>query len=368
MSRVKSTRLSRRTVLKGGAATAAMGAIGAPAIAQTRKVNFTLAWLPTGQYCYLSCANQLGFWKKRGVEVEVSRGYGSLAAIQAIAQGKFDMGTAATSAILLSVLKNLDLQISLTHGYDSSMGILVPANGPIKTPKDLEGKKIGVTAAGGDTPFLPAYYRLVGVDPSKVTQVSLDSQVIERSVMSGGVDCMVAFGMSSIPNFMIQNFPTRLMSFDDVGLNFYWINTICRSEYLQKNPEIVAAVNEGMMEGMKYTMLNLEDAIERHLKQYPEIAMSNNGKLFTELGGGMVATSISGEEAKKNFLGYTDFDKIAKMAALVKQFTAAPGDREPPPVASYASNKHGGSITLTAQEWDKVKANTAKYAKMLGKA
>jgi len=372
MARAKTTGISRRTALKGMAAgAAALGAYGVlakPAIAQARTVNFTLAWLPTGQYAYMSVASQLGFWKKRGLDVTVSRGYGSLAAIQAVATGKFEVGSAATSAVLLSIIKKTDIQITATHGYDSSMGILVPANGKIKTPKDLEGKQIGVTAAGGDTPFLPAYYKLVGVDPAKVTTVSLDSQIIEQSVISGRVDCMVAFGMSSIPNFMMQNFPVKLFPFDDVGLTFYWINTICGSGLLKKDPALVAAVNDGMMEGMKYAMLNREEAVERHMKQYPEIAISKNGKLFTELGCGMVSVSMTAPESQKNFLGFSDLAKIDRMCKLVKTYTGAPGDQEPPDVASYCTNDHAGKVTLSAEEWERAKSAAASYAKMLGKA
>ena len=170
-------------------------------------------------------------------------------------------------------MRGLDLQILGTQGYESYMGILVPANGPIKMPKDLAGKTIGVTAAGGDTPFFPAYCKAAGVDFSSVKVVSLDSQIIEQSVINGQVDCMVAFGMSSIPNFVTQNFPVRLLKFSDFGLQFYWVNTMVRSTYVKKNPQLVADVQEGLMEGMKWTMLNPEEAVERHLKEHPEIAI-----------------------------------------------------------------------------------------------
>ena len=68
----------------------------------------------------------------------------------------------------------------------------------------------------------------------------LDSQIIEQSVINGQVDCMIAFGMSSIPNFITQNFPVRLMKFSDYGLQFYWVNTIVRSDYMKKNQQLVA--------------------------------------------------------------------------------------------------------------------------------
>jgi NitT/TauT family transport system substrate-binding protein len=152
--------IGKRTTLKGIASGLSAAGISSlfpmPAIAQARHVKYTLSWLPTGQYAFVYMARQLGYWKKRGLDVEIARGYGSLAAIQGVATGQFDVGGGATSANLLGVLKGLDISMLSTQGYDSFMGILVPANGPIKTAKDLEGKKIGVTAAGGDTPFLPA--------------------------------------------------------------------------------------------------------------------------------------------------------------------------------------------------------------------
>jgi NitT/TauT family transport system substrate-binding protein len=247
------------------------------------------------------------------------------------------------------------------------MGVLVPANGPIKTPKDLVGRKVGVTAAGGDTPFLPAYLKIVGVDPANVTTVSLDSQIIEQSVINGVVDCMMAFGMSSIPNFVTQNFPVRLMSFRDVGLSFYWVNTIATSALVKKDAELVKAVNDGLFEGFKFMMLNPQEAIERHLKEHPEIGVMPNGRLFTELGVGMVIVSATASESEQHALGYSDLPKVTKMADLVKEYTA-PDAKGPPAVESYCSNDFIGNVTLTPAEWTKVKEGTVKYAKMLGRA
>ena len=47
-----------------------------------------------------------------------------------------------------------------------------------------------------DTPFLPAYCRLVGVDFGKVTVVQLDSKILEQSAMSGVVDAIVVTGVT----------------------------------------------------------------------------------------------------------------------------------------------------------------------------
>ena len=153
---MSSSEITRRklfeTAAVGTAASLAGFSFPRPAIAQLANVPYTLSWLPTGQYAYLYSARQLGYFKKRGIDLDISRGYGSMAATQAVSTGKFQMGGAQTGANLLSIMKGLDLRILGTQGYDATLGILVLEKGPIKTPKDLEGKKIGVSAAGGDTP------------------------------------------------------------------------------------------------------------------------------------------------------------------------------------------------------------------------
>src|SRR5271165_6064360 len=237
-----SMRLTRRRFFQaaaGTAATAAASTLGGvsfprPAIAQLVKVRYTLSWLPTGQYAFLYCARQLGYFKQRGIELDISRGYGSMAAIQAISTGQFDMGGAQTGANLLSIMKGLDLRILGTQGYDATLGIVALEKGPIKSPKDLEGRKIGVSAAGGDTVFLPAYCKLAGIDFDKLKVVQIDSKILEQSAMSGVVDSVVVTGLSSIPNFISEDVPITMLPFSTVGLQFYWLNTITSGDFLEK--------------------------------------------------------------------------------------------------------------------------------------
>jgi len=365
-----SPRMTRRNFVTGAAVAGASAAatFPRPAIAQPIKLRYTLSWLPTGQYAFIYSARQLGYFKKRGIDLEISRGYGSMAAIQAVASGQFEMGGAQTGANLLSIMKGLDLRLLGTQGYDATLGIVAPENGPIKTAKDLEGRKIGVSAAGGDTPFLPAYCRLAGVDFSKVAVVQLDSKILEQAAMSGIVDAIVVTGLSSIPNFISENFPYRMLPFSQAGLQFYWLNTLTNGSFLAKNKELVENVQLGILEGMKFMLLNPQEAMERHLKEHEELALGKNGKLYVELGLGMTRAIMMAPESIEHGLGYTDFAKIEGQGKIVKQYASAPSDRELPKVDTFCSNDAIGKVTLSAAEWEQVRSSTQKYAKLLGKS
>ena len=337
-----------------------------PAVAQLAKVRYTLSWLPTGQYAFIYAARQLGYFQRRGIDLDISRGYGSMAATQAVSTGQFEMGGAQTGATLLSNMRGLDLHILGTQGYDATLGVLALEKGPVKSPKDLEGRKIGVSAAGGDTPFLPAYCKLAGVDFSKVSVVQLDSKIIEQSAMSGVVDAIVVTGLSSIPNFVAEDVQIRMFPFSKVGLQFYWVNTITSASYYAKNKELADNIQAGILDGMKFMLLNPAEAMERHMKEHQELTLGKNGKLYVELGIGMTRAIMMAPESMEHGLGYTDLSKIDTQAKVVKQYAGKTTDSDLPRAETFVSNNDVGKVTLTKAEWDQVKASTQQYAKLLG--
>jgi ABC-type nitrate/sulfonate/bicarbonate transport system substrate-binding protein len=367
MPAVMTRRRILTTAAAGISAVTAASCFPRPALSQAVKVRYTLSWLPTGQYAFIYSARQLGYLTKRGIDLEISRGFGSLAAIQAVSTGQFDMGGAQTGAILLSIIKGSNLRLPATQGYDATLGILVPEKNPIQRPKDLEGKKIGVTPTSADTPFLPAYCRLAGVDFSKLNIVQLDSKILEQSAMSGEVDAILVTGLSSVPNFVSENISFRMLPYSDVGLQFYWQNTIVSAAYFEKNKELVDNVVEGILEGLKFMLLNPQEAMERHLKEHQELAIGKNGKLYVELGLGMTNAIMISPESMQHGLGYTDFVEIDKQARFVKQYAAASVDRDPPKANTFCSNDNANKVTLTAAEWEQVRSNSQKYAKLLAK-
>jgi len=94
--------------------------------------------------------------KARGLELEIARGFGSVAAAQTIAGGQFDFGIVAAPPLVLSVAKGLPLVSLATCDYDATMGVGVLADSAIKQPRDLAGKKIGAVPTSGEYPFFPA--------------------------------------------------------------------------------------------------------------------------------------------------------------------------------------------------------------------
>ncbi|HEX3951951.1 MAG TPA: ABC transporter substrate-binding protein [Stellaceae bacterium] len=341
--------------------------LAAPAIAKETTVRYTLSWLPTGSNSSVYISRQLGYWKQRGLDVEITRGYGSNAALQAVSTGQFDFGNAGTGAMLLSIIKGLKLSSVNTLTYDSGIGIIVLEKSDIKKPADLAGRKIAATAAGSDTPFLPAYFKRVGLPEDSVKIVYVDAQIIEESVIRGEVDGQVAVAASSVPKFVSQNIPMRFFPIAAQGLKMYGSSTTVSNKYLEQNHSVADAFSEGMLEGLKFSLLNPKETVDRFLKEQEEIALTRNARLFAELGLGIATALAIAPESADNSLGYTDLKQLGEQAELVRDCFQSEKNAALPQVATYASNDLIGKIALTPAEWAQVRANAAPYAKYVGR-
>ena len=130
---------TRRRLVTGAAAAGAAALVSpfANVHAQTlRKVTLTLPWIVNGSNFFAVVGRNRGYFKSRGIDLEVSRGFGSPAATQSVANGKFDFGFVFTPGIVVNAARGLFTTAVATVGYDSLMGVAVPENSPIRKPSE----------------------------------------------------------------------------------------------------------------------------------------------------------------------------------------------------------------------------------------
>ncbi|WP_291296690.1 ABC transporter substrate-binding protein [Elioraea sp.] len=360
-------RPSRRAVLLGAGALGASVALAAPAVrAQARRsIKFTLPWLAQGATAYAYVAREAGMFRSRGLDVEISRGFGSVAAGQAIAQGQFDFGLVGAGPLILTAARGLPLTGLATINYDMTMGIALRADSPIRTPKDLEGKRIGAVPASAEFPFWPAFARKAGIDVSKVTIQQMDNRVLERSLIDRQVDAITAIGSSTIPVMQSQNAPHRFMLYSAAGITFYANVVTTRAEVLQRDPGLCEAVTDALIEATVLQLKEPDRALDMFIKQVPEIGITQGGRENARLSQGLMQYTILAPEAINNGLGWSDMARWTEMTDLVMEF-GAPGDARRPAVEALISNRFAGKTKLSAAEWEALRGKLGDFAKMLG--
>jgi ABC-type nitrate/sulfonate/bicarbonate transport system substrate-binding protein len=344
--------------------------LGAPMIATRARaadalkpVTFTLPWIAEGSNAYAFVAKAKGFWSQRGLDVQITRGYGSTTAAQAVGAGKFQFGLAAGPAGIQTSAKGLPVTALHSAGYDATMGICVLKDSPVKTPKDLEGRKLASTVTSGDYPFLHVFAERAKFDFSKVTHIQADPNVRQRLLVSKEVDAVSGFAITFVPPFESQHVETRNMLFSSYGLTLYNNTLITQPQTLAQDPKLCEAMAAGLGDAIRFTLLNPEEATQIFLKQVPEVALTATGAVATRLGIGIFLISMLHKPLQDNGLGYSVPDDYRSMTDLVMGYVADKATDKRPEQPALFTNQFAGRIKLSPDEWKKAMANAEPYRK-----
>ncbi len=351
--------MTRRAALASGAAM-----LATPALAQMTKVKFTLPWLAEGNYVYLIGGKSRGTFAKHGIDIDISRGYGSMAAGQAIAGGQFDFGTMLLSPCILLVAKGLPLMGLATMDYDAGMGVGVLADSPITSPKMLAGKKVGDVPTSGEFPFFPAYAAKAGIDIKSIEFVNTDAKVLERVLSEKQVDAMTGIASSSLPIFISKNIGVRWMLYSSAGVPAYGTGLVTTKAMWAKDKPLCLAMADAATEALGFALTNPDEARARFLRAMPEMALNPGVKEFLRVGMGLHDFAVAKPVAKENGLGYADPAVLQAMTDLVMTYLGTP-EMKKPVLADWYQAGLGGKIKLTADEWKAVDARTAEFGKFL---
>jgi ABC-type nitrate/sulfonate/bicarbonate transport system substrate-binding protein len=362
--RTRARGLTRRRFIGTVGAGAAATAAGRPqfARAQTpRKIRFTTSWVPQGDTVWAWVAKSRGFWKKRGLDVELAAGRGSLAATQAIAGGQFDFGSADTGVMILGASKGLPLKALGVITYKNMMGVGVPADSPIRKPRDLEGKKVGSTPASGEVAYFPVFAQLTGVDPKKIDWVNMDLNVRYRALMERQIDAMTDYASSAIPPLVTQGKPVRFMLYADAGMDkLLQLSVMTQQKIAKDEPALCQDVVDGAMEGVQFVYKNFDESLEIFLKEVPEVRMSQTGREFIRLGMLLFYLCGASDDAVKQGLGWVHPSRIEYTRDLVVNYLKAPSK---PEVDTLFTNQYVGKIRLADAEWGAVRKRIEEVAK-----
>ena len=220
----------------------------------------------------------------------------------------------------------------------------------------------------GEAPFIPAFMKLAQVDESKVNKIALDAKVVEQALLRGQVDAITMFGISSLPVFVVHKFPVKMWLYSSVGLQFYAEAFVTRPEFLEKNEALCADFMGGLLDCVKFWLVNPEESLQLHMEEVPELKATSTGVEFAQLGMEIGQTVMLGDEAENHGLGYGSLESINKQIKAITTFTEPPPNPRVFEAKDIHSNKYIGDVTLTKSQWDEVRSNNRDMARIMGKA
>jgi putative hydroxymethylpyrimidine transport system substrate-binding protein len=138
----------------------------------------------------------------------------------------------------------------------------VMAQPEIRRPRDLEGKRAGVTGLPSDDAVLRSIVRGDGGDPAKVHKVTIGFQAV-AALLAHRVDAATAFWNAEGVALQARRPGIRQFKVDDFGAPPYPELVLCVTrQTLQENRALVAATVRAVRRGYEEAIADPESAIE----------------------------------------------------------------------------------------------------------
>ncbi|MCU0958225.1 MAG: ABC transporter substrate-binding protein [Hydrogenophaga sp.] len=186
--------MQRRHLIVGGLAATTLPQLAFAQSLEKPKVTIAVGGKNLFYYLPLTIAEQLGYFKEEGLDVNIVDFAGGARALQAVVGGSADVVSGAFEHTVNMQFKGQPMRAFVLQGLAPQIVLGVnPKTMPnYRSVADLKGKKIGVTAPGSSTNVLANYVLAkAGLKPSDVSFVGVGaSNGAVAAMRSGQIDAI----------------------------------------------------------------------------------------------------------------------------------------------------------------------------------
>jgi NitT/TauT family transport system substrate-binding protein len=232
--------------------------------------------IPIADVAPLYLGIKQGFFEQQDLKIEPQLAEGGAAITPAVLSGDFQIGFSNTVSLLIAASKDLPVTI-ISQGVlggkteeEAWADLLVLKDGPIKEPKDLEGKTIAVNTLKNICEVtIRASLADMGVDDSKLKFTEVPFPDMNAALEAKRVD-----GACVVEPFVSQGKAGKAR-----GIDPFYVNTapdltvatyFTSKQYAEENPEVVERFVTAMEQSLDYAQNN-PDAVRDILLEYTQI-------------------------------------------------------------------------------------------------
>jgi NitT/TauT family transport system substrate-binding protein len=222
------------------------------------KLSIAIPALPHGALLQIAAAR--GYFAEEGLEVEMIPALHGKVAIELVLQGKADFGVASDVVFVLSAAKGGGLGIvanMLTSASD--LAVIARRDRGIAMPRDLAGKKVGVTLGTAGEYFLWAFLIRHKLPPNSVTLVDMLPGQIVPAIAAGTIDATSTW-QPNVLNAQLM-LGDKATTFHEPLAYTETFNVIGRREFLKEHAKAVEKLVRAMLKAEQFNRTQPEEAL-----------------------------------------------------------------------------------------------------------
>ncbi|QMU97004.1 ABC transporter substrate-binding protein [Microbacterium esteraromaticum] len=229
---------------------------------------FQLGWIPNVESMAPIVASARGYFEDEGVDVELLPGGPEVTTDAQIVSGNALVGSLSSEGLANSVRAGAPLvAIGAIYQTSSSAIITTEASG-ISEPKDLEGRRFGISQT--DARVYTPFFSLNGVDETKIDEVSTGSD--PASLISGEVDAMSGTLANQPIALEAAGVKTKTIRLADYGYNRWSQLLVVRKDSLEdpQKRATVEAMLKAITKGLEESVADPDAAAQTVYDVYGE--------------------------------------------------------------------------------------------------
>jgi NitT/TauT family transport system substrate-binding protein len=234
--------------------------------AQTALVPLTVAPILSSDQVPFFYALQQGLFKNAGLDVSVAQATSGSAALTSVVANGAQIGYCNPLSLVVAFSKGIPIElVAPGQQYDSNNAhakLLVAANSPIASAKDLEGRVIGITGLRDLLALaVAAYMAAAGADSTKIRYVEMPGGAMLAALQAQRVDAIMIYEpfMSSAES----SGATRMLAkpLDAISPNFAAGAWFALGPWAKAHRDAVARFARVMSQASAYSNTHYDDLI-----------------------------------------------------------------------------------------------------------
>jgi NitT/TauT family transport system substrate-binding protein len=248
-------------------------AASAPSPVEPTTVRLALDWTPNTDHTGFFVARSKGWYAAAGIDLKILP-YASNAPETLLASHQAECGISFQDSLTFVVAKGADIVsvAAILQRTASAIGVL--ADGPIKRPRDLDGKTYAGFGYPNEVPTLKAVIKADGGTGDFVV-ATLDSAAYE-ALYNKKADFTIPFTAWEGVEADLRGIGLRYFRFADYGFpEFYQVVLACDRRWLEREPDAARHFVAATVQGFQFGVENPDAAADILIAENPGVFDAN---------------------------------------------------------------------------------------------
>lgn len=235
------------------------------------RATFRLNWLTGGVHTGFYVALDRGYYAREGLDVQVLEGRGSGTTVRLIGSKSDDIGLADAGSAVIGAAQGIPVKVVAELFQVNAFAVIAMADSGIKRPKDLEGKRVGVTPGDALSQLWPALVGANGIDADRVTLVSMDPAAKMPALIQKQVDAFLGGADDQAVTLRQRGFNVAVLRFSEFGVPTIGLSIVAHPDTVRDRPGMLRGFIRASARGWDEARKRPDESVRIHLKYFPNL-------------------------------------------------------------------------------------------------